>query len=163
MRDHVRQHRHGFRWGSQGGFTIIELLLVMAVFAIAAATTLPFLGSFQEQETIDAVTANISRNLRTAQQMAMAGEHDSSWGVRFGHGTYTIYAGKSYDSRQPALDRRHAFPLAFTFSGPDEVNFAEGTGETTTGSGVLLIGTPGGLLSSISINMAGAVFFNGHP
>lgn len=139
-------------------FTIIELTLVLAIFAITAATTLPFLGRFQQRETFQTITEDIVRTLQTAQHKAMSGERDSSWGVRFERGAYILYAGTSYTARRKPFDRRHAAPRTLTFTGTDDVNFHRESGEPRSGSGFLSITIPDTPSASVTINAAGGIF-----
>ena len=140
------------------GFTIIELIVVLAIFAITAATTLPFLGRFQQRETLTTISEDVTRALRTAQHKAMAGEHDAHWGVQFDRGAYILYAGPNYMNRMKQFDRRHAVPRTLTFVGADDINFAKKTGLPASGSGVLTLQPPEGNPSSITINDAGGIF-----
>lgn len=140
------------------GFTIIELIIVIAIFAITAATTLPFLGRFQQRETLSTITDDVTRALRTAQHKAMSGEQDTQWGVRFEPATYILYAGKSYKNRLQQFDRRRGVPRTLIFSGEQEINFAKRTGAPVFGSGILVLRPPEGEPSFISINAAGGIF-----
>lgn len=139
-------------------FTIIELIIVLAIFAIAAATTLPFLGRFQQSESLLTITQDVTHALRTAQQKAMAGEYGSNWGVRFENGAYILYAGPNFQERQKQFDRRHGTPRTLHFIGNHDVNFQEGTGVPTSGTGVLLLQPPEGTGSHITINTVGGIF-----
>lgn len=140
-------------------FTTLELIVVIAVFAITAATTLPFLGRFQQRATLQSTTEDVVQALRTAQQRAMAGERDESFGVEFLQGEYVEYIGLDYAHRSRAFDRRHVVLRSLHFVGDRDINFTRLTAMSRFGARVLRIDEQGADATTIDVTPMGAVFF----
>lgn len=65
------------------GFSLIEILLVMAVMAIITAFASGYYRDYVKNVEFDLVSKNIISDLKSTQSKAMAGEDDLKWGVRF--------------------------------------------------------------------------------
>ena len=61
----ISQMKKGFKLGSKGGFTIIELMLVMVILTVLAAVVVPKFTKRSEQARITAANTDIS-NLEVA-------------------------------------------------------------------------------------------------
>jgi prepilin-type N-terminal cleavage/methylation domain-containing protein len=138
------------------GFTALELIVVLAIFALASATVLPFVGRFQQSQTIKTHTQNVVQVLRRAQNRAMLGERDSAWGVKFQTGAYILYAGSHYVGRNFRFDETHAIASAFSFGGFSEVTFTKGLG-TPVAAGTLTITHANGQFQPITIGSGGSI------
>lgn len=141
---------------SRRGFTAVELIIVVAIFAISAAVSLPFAARFQQSQTLGTLQEQIAHTLRRAQHRAVTGERDSAWGVKFQPGEYVLYAGNSYANRLPALDDSHSVAPSYTFSGMSEVTFRKIWGSTMTGGTLTISGGSAGA-KHIQINTAGSI------
>ena len=64
-------------------FTLIELILVIAILGILAGLGLPFLITFKTNQDLDNTSEELVSALRKAQTRAISSEKDSSWGVNF--------------------------------------------------------------------------------
>ena len=102
----------------RNGFTLVELILVVAMMAVVGAMTAPFLQTFQTRSDLVTTADSITHQLRRAQQNAAAGQNGNGWGVFFnpGNKTMTLYYGTSYASRDQSFDQIDSLPTAFTFS-----------------------------------------------
>lgn len=140
------------------GFTAVELLIVLAIFVISAATTLPFLGMFREAETLSSISEDVAQTLRRAQHRAMSGQRERPWGVKFGEGHFILFGGASFARRLPALDELHRVPPTYTFSGLAEIAFTPLTGMPMQGSGTVTISHPDGGSKRVEVNAVGAIF-----
>ena len=158
--DRQRSIRPGFTLlrpaGLRGGFTLVELIIVISIFAVCSAVTLPFLARFQQSQNLDTLRQGIASTMRRAQQRAVAGERDSAWGVHVGTGTYILYSGSSYAARTTALDEQHSVATVFTFSGLSDVLFRKVWGSAMTG-GTLTIGQGSAGTKTIQVTTAGAI------
>lgn len=79
------------------GFTLLELLLVMAILAILASFGFGFYYNFQLDVKINEEADRIKYVLRQTQQNAISGEYNSKWGVRFVNATTSIPDNRYYD------------------------------------------------------------------
>jgi len=78
------------------GFTLPELIIVLAILAIVAALLLPNLNIFQRQSALDAAANEILATLRLAQNKTLASEGASSWGVNFTDNQFIFFKGASF-------------------------------------------------------------------
>ncbi|MBI4836247.1 MAG: prepilin-type N-terminal cleavage/methylation domain-containing protein [Candidatus Abawacabacteria bacterium] len=113
----------------KSGFTIVELLLSVAVIMIFAGVTLPLYYRLQIQSDLDTTVHTLVRSIRRAQILAQAVKEDSKWGIRMNVGEITIFKGNSYAGRDSDFDEVFAIPTTVAFSGLQEVTFAKFTGK----------------------------------
>lgn len=110
------------------GFTLIELVLVVALILILSITIVPLSASFIGHERIGEEAKVLASTLRTAQLKSANNYNDSSFGVKFSSGQYVLYQGDSYLSRQTEEDQIFSTDLAIDIGEIDEINFAKNTG-----------------------------------
>jgi prepilin-type N-terminal cleavage/methylation domain-containing protein len=72
------------------GFTIIELLLVLAITAMLLAASAPFYSRFIIQNSVSNAKDRFVATIHKAQSYAMAGKDDSTWKVSFASNTVTM-------------------------------------------------------------------------
>jgi uncharacterized protein (TIGR02596 family) len=77
MRDFRCKRTEKRSWGADrtAAFTLVELLVVMAIMAIVMAVTLPAIRSLQEAYNLDAVSQAVVGQLNTARQAALGSSH----------------------------------------------------------------------------------------
>jgi prepilin-type N-terminal cleavage/methylation domain-containing protein len=75
----------------KSGFTLLELLLVIALMVIIAAMSRDFYGSFVSGAQLDANVRTIVYDLRNTRDKAMNGLSDQNWGVHFVNGASDYY------------------------------------------------------------------------
>jgi len=85
------------------GFTMVELLLVMGIFAILIALSSVNYFSTINQNTVGNTENVLIADLRSAQNKAMSGTSVSgvsqpSWGVKFLGNSYVIFPGTTYSA-----------------------------------------------------------------
>lgn len=89
----------------QKGFTLLEVILVLAILATISAIGFSYLGGFKSGADLEETAGQIVGKLREAQNKAMAGEDNQKWGAHFDNtgadpfyeifSTNTDYAGAS--------------------------------------------------------------------
>lgn len=73
-------------------FTLIEMILVVAVLAIIFGFSVPFLINFIERQDLDSATEELVSILKLAQNKSITAEKDSSWGIDFSEeGKYFLF------------------------------------------------------------------------
>ena len=137
-------------------FTAIELIITVAIFVITASVAFPFLGSFQQTETMETLSQEVVQILQRARHRAAAGQRDSAWGASFQTGSYILYAGGSYATRNTAFDEQHTVASAYTFSGASEITFEKFSGRASA-AGTVTITNPVAGSKSVVVNSAGAI------
>ena len=125
------------------GFTMLELLLVIGIFAVLAAVSAIQLANFQRGAKLESASKDIVSALRLAHDRAVLGEDGNTdgagdaWGIRFANASsdaYQTFFGSSYSSGN--VKETVFLPSGVSFTAPTEgfnadVVFAKLTGTTT--------------------------------
>lgn len=110
------------------GFTLIEVLLSLALISIIAATGIPIFQSFQNRNELDVATVTFAQGLRRAQLLSQASQGDTSWGVHVQPGNIALFKGPSYVGRDNTFDEVFTVPISIIASGTQEHIFSRFTG-----------------------------------
>jgi len=87
------------------GFTLIEMVLVIAIIGLLGALTVPLYQSFQVVTNRQSITSELVASLRRAKLKAIAADSDSSWGVAIGaNQKITIFKGADFQNRDQNFD-----------------------------------------------------------
>lgn len=148
------------------GFTLVELLLVMGIFAILIA-----LGSINYFSTVNQTNVGVTKDvlvadLRSAQNKAMSGSTVSgtsldSWGLKFLETSYVIFPGSTYASGAVG-NYVVNFPSGMTVATTlpsNQVIFEKGTGEVIGYSSLAdtITLTIGSSIKIIELNSLGTI------
>ena len=137
------------------GFTIIELLVVMGIFAIMFGFASINLLRPQTQATLDTIVTTLVSDLKEQQIRAMTGDGPSAYGVYFEPSRYPLFTGPIY-SASAADNFSVNMEEGITISPTTSVVFAQRSGETTTTT-FTITNTNSGEQKTITINILGAV------
>ncbi|MBI5133963.1 MAG: prepilin-type N-terminal cleavage/methylation domain-containing protein [Candidatus Taylorbacteria bacterium] len=128
-------------------FTLMEVLLVVAVLGVVSAIGAVNLGNFSRGVELDSFAQKVVFDLRLAKAKSMSGEEGRKWGVRFVNGAsedyYEIYSTPTnYLDPAVAISSTEYLPRGVSFSDPaplanDDVLFSKGFGTTTSQAIVL--------------------------
>jgi prepilin-type N-terminal cleavage/methylation domain-containing protein len=119
----------------QAGFTLLELLLSVAIIGMLTGLSVPIYASFAKRNDLDLIVQNTASAIRRSEAYATAVRSDSTWGVRFDEAGITLFKGASYVTRDAAFDETIAVPGSVSVSGMTEVQFAKLSAEpSATGS-----------------------------
>jgi len=120
------------------GFTLIEVILVIALLAILTAISAPVYQTLQTRNNLDIVSETVAHSLRRAQVLSRAVDGDVSWGVYIQNGSIVVFKGASYLARDTEFDEVFDVPDSITVDSNREFVFAKFTGlPNTTGSFVI--------------------------
>ena len=152
---------------SKKGFTLLELIIVIAVLGIVAGGAFAVFSSFITNTYVDNTTQEIVNVLRKANTDSIARLYDLNWGVHFDDITskFTFFAGDSYDTRNMQYDEATNLPLSVTFSqislngGGKDILFRKISGDTTQ-YGSLKVRSASGRERIITINQLGQIEIN---
>jgi len=123
------------------GFTLIEILLTIALIGIIASMTPPIVGVFSEQRDLVNATTITTHMLREAQNLATSGYLDSDWGVRIEEAGVTLYKGPLY-SEDGLENINIAFSESIHTDATYDILFLQGTGIPTLSSTVTFFTQP---------------------
>lgn len=140
------------------GFSLLQVLLVVAIFMVIVSLTVPNLYQWQTGVQINTIATEIGQNLRRAQVKAMSGFNNSNWGVYFSDNSYTIFIGDSYSGRDQSWDEDYLVLSSITMINDfsDEIIFSQNTGLPNT-DGEVIISNLSGDIISITINELGVI------
>jgi prepilin-type N-terminal cleavage/methylation domain-containing protein len=140
---------------NKSGFTIIELLIVIAIMTIIGAVFLPVSIDYQQRNDLDVAQTTFAQSIRRAQQMSMSGEGDSQWGVNMITGNIVIFKGSTYAGRDTTFDENYSISTSITNSGQTEYDFSKTTGTPAQVGAVTFVN--GNYQKTVSVNAYGVV------
>src|SRR3972149_8599529 len=136
------------------GFTLIELILVVAIVSFIAVLSSPFYARFLVQNAVDNTTDQLTGSLRKGQVYSMMGKQGSPWSVNFSSNTITLYKGISFASRDTSFDEKFSVNSNVSLSGITDVAFARFTGSPTPSTSSITVSS-GNNSKNITINSQG--------
>ena len=136
------------------GFTLIEILLSLALIGIITTISIPVLQSFLSRNDLDVTSQTFVQSLRRAQCLAEGCQSDSKWGVKIQTGNITIFRGDSYANRETDDDESFDVSAGVTTSGLSEIVFSKLSGVPLS-SGVTNINSSQGETKIITTNEKG--------
>jgi prepilin-type N-terminal cleavage/methylation domain-containing protein len=127
------------------GYTLIELLLVMSIFAVLSGIAAVNLGNFQHKSQLNANVLSLIANIRGQQVKSMVGDGEgtgtaANYGIRFGTTSYTLYR-TSYGTANYVVTLPSTLQVSVASASSDLV-FLKGSGEIpghTTGTAVITL------------------------
>jgi type II secretory pathway pseudopilin PulG len=139
----------------QQGFTIIEMLLVVAVMMIITVVAAPLYANLNNSNQLDAASSILVQDLYQAQTFSRNRSRDTSWGVAVNGQVITLFSGTTYATRDTASDITYIVPSAIQLSGTNQIVYSKLYGlPTTTGSFGL---TANGKTINVTVNNKGMV------
>ncbi len=139
------------------GFTLVEMILVLAILFILFSLTSPFYQRYQNKNDLNLAAVSTAQNLRRAQILAQAVDANNSWGVYLQSNSITLFRGPSYASRDSAFDEVINIASSISFSGLSEIIFTKFTGLPTSVGTITLTNINTNDIKSITINDKGTL------
>lgn len=139
-------------------FTLIEILMSIAIIAIISAIGIPVYQSFQTRNDLDVATVTVVQSLRRAQILAQASDGDSSWGVYATSGSIIIFKGTSYSGRSTSSDEVFVVPASINPATSSEYIYNKFSGLPTATGTINLISITNES-RNITINSKGTVSY----
>jgi len=146
----------------QRGFTLIELLSVIGIIAVVGASASPFISRFILQNNLETTTDKVIGSIRKAQNYAMDGKNNWSWGVCITGSNLRLFGGVSSPTCT-TNDFTEDFIISgsVSVSGLNETVFSKLRGEPNPSNGLSSVSIQTSIGSNtISVNSAGGVDVN---
>ena len=140
------------------GFTLFEILLVVAMMALIASFAPPIFVQLQSKIGFDSTVSTYISSLRRAQNLSEAVKNDSAWGVKITNNNVTIFQGNSYDTRDSTMDETSTIFSNLNVTGSTEFVFKKMYG-TPLLFGTTTISNQAGDSKYISVNSLGLISF----
>jgi len=137
------------------GFTLLELLIIIAIIAILGTAAVPFLSRFYLQTNTTTTRQMLISSIRKAQNYSMDGKSGSAWGICLNGSQIRIFTGSC---GSPTLSENYTVPTGVTVTGLSSTTFSTGRGEpsaTISATVSSQIGT-----YTVQVNTAGALTIN---
>lgn len=110
------------------GFSLIEVLLSVALMALIAVMSIPLSANLLARNNLDVAATTIAQGLRRAQVLSEAVQGDSTWGLGVQGGNITVFKGATYAGRDATYDESSELPPSITPSGLTSVVFSHRQG-----------------------------------
>ncbi|MHA2055695.1 MAG: pilus assembly FimT family protein [Candidatus Hodarchaeales archaeon] len=144
----------------QVGVSLVELLLIIAIFTIFGATAYSFGANFLSRNHLKNKTNEIVSSLRVAQINSISGKEDSQWGVYVDSNSIIMFMGSFYVSPGTSQDQTYDVQGRVSISpDPVEVVFDKLNGNPNSTVTITVSNNIGGS-NTISVNEVGVVDVN---
>ena len=138
------------------GFTLIEMILSLAVIAVIAGFSVPVLQSLQRRNDLKLATDMVYGNLRRAQILAKGAANDSAWGVHFDGNSIVVFSGTSYASRVSTSDETAQMSASVFATGTTDFIFNKLSGNLIA-TGTIILSNGLNESTTIYINEKGTI------
>ena len=83
------------------GFTLMEILVVLGLMALAVGIIFPSFFSYRNQQVLSGATSELASLIASARAKTLASEGDTTYGVHFVSTQATLFAGPTYTAGAP--------------------------------------------------------------
>ena len=152
------------RSNNKSGFTLIEIIVVIAIVGILAAIISSPFGKFRNAQALQNTTNAIVSVINSARTKTLASVNNTSYGVHIDSDRVILFTGISYNS-EDATNQIVIFEPQVTLEtlslngGGAEILFDRLKG-TTSQYGTIVIDLPSGQSKTITVQATGSVLRN---
>lgn len=155
--------KFGVTLRGKGGFTVLELILVIAFIGILVSLTAPFYKSLELKADLSQIGERLVSDLRRQQTYANLGRLDNSWGVKLNSDSYILFKGNSFLLRDTSADEPVSLPKTIRLSNTipiSEIVFNRSKGDASNAGQITLTGLVDNQTLRITIFSQGLVQLN---
>lgn len=139
------------------GFSLLEMLLSVAIIGILAGLSAPVYGNLQIKNDLDVASTTTVQTLRRAQILSCASDGDSTWGLHIESGKIILFKGSTYSGRDTSYDEIFDMSNNITPSGISDVVYSKLLCEPQTTGTITL--TTASDSENITINTKGMISY----
>lgn len=140
------------------GFTLLEVLLSVAIIVLLAGLGTPIYQSFQTRNDLDIAQHTLASSLRRAQVLSQSVDGNAPWGVSLRSGEIILFQGSSYTARDTSLDEVFDLPGSISPSGVSEMVYEIFTGEPQA-TGTMTLTSNANEIRTITVNEKGTITY----
>ena len=137
------------------GFTLIELIIVIALISILGFLSTGFYSRFYNQNAVGVVADELTQELRKAQIYAMTGKQNVNWGVHNNTTSIILFQGSTFAGRNTAFDETFTVNSNIAITGLTDLIFSRMTG-TPSATPTIIISSANNTMT-ITVNSQGVV------
>ena len=137
------------------GLTLIEIIMVIAIIVILGAATTPFLSSFVLRNNTETSQDKVISSIRKAQNYAMNGKSNATWGVCISSNSVRMYSGSC---SSPTTSEDFDIPSTVTITNLNDTTFSKRRGEPSAAMSVTVSSSIE--TKTITVNTAGGMEIN---
>lgn len=141
------------------GFTLVEMLLSVALLSLIAGISIPVYQQFQVRNNVDITASNVVESLRRASILAQGGYEDSTWSVNISTSSIILYKGSTFATRDTTYDEVIAITPDVIPSGMSDVTFARLTGFPSTTLTPIVLTSSSNETRTITLNAKGTITY----
>ena len=147
------------------GFTLVEILFVLAIILILLTLVVSGFASFKKSEALDLDKQMVVETLEQARDQTLASYNASQYGVHFASSSITLFTGSSYSAGAAG---NVVYPLSSTDDtmsvslpgGDGDVIFNRLVGDTADNGTIVLTSSATGISKTVTIYKTGLVSSN---
>ena len=113
---------------SQKGFTLLEIIIVIGLFALLVGISIPFGLDVYRSYVLISETRNMVSFLRRAETLSFTNTRNDSYGVMIMNDRFVVFRGASFATRDTAFDEEYLRSPLVIVSGIAHIVFAAVTG-----------------------------------
>lgn len=125
---------------TQKGYTLLELLLAITMFAIVLGIGAPFYNRLQYRNDLDVARNTVNSSLYRAQALSKNSSNISDWGVYIETGSVFLFKGSTYATRDISADEKTTISPNINISGQNEFRYSRITGSPNIYGSLTLTG-----------------------
>lgn len=155
------------------GFTLVEVLVAIAIMAFVAAVAIPGIRNLSSDQDLDNDSSNLKNMLRTAHSSAgsnikcASGQPSTSWRVRLTASTFELYSTCNISGNETLSTKTFSSGISILSTScttlPAEIIFSGKTTSYTCASGTpgatfnITLTNPKNTQKQININLGGVI------
>ncbi|MBI3495149.1 prepilin-type N-terminal cleavage/methylation domain-containing protein [Candidatus Berkelbacteria bacterium] len=147
----------------QQGFSLIEIVLTIALIGLIAGISIPVYRELQQRNDLNVGVNTIVHDLRRAQLLAQSVQGDQNgnadsgkWGVHIGSDTITLFKGASFGQRDTSFDEASSVPVSVKSTCGTDIVFEKFSGLPLS-SGTITVTSHNNETHAITISPKGTI------